>query len=179
MPSSIISGSTSGDCHWWARTGMAAPAMAPSVSWPSAPMFQTLARKQTASPTPISTSGVALTTQLLDRPQAGHRLDEVDVESAPRVDAARREQDGTHDHHEQDRQNGRHHRHHPARLRAPVRTAASRRDLPAGGALVGAGHQQTDPFAVDRARGDRDPTARRARSPRCDRRSRRSRRDPG
>ena len=62
MPSSIISGSTSGDCHWWARIGMAAPAMAPSVNWPSAPMFQTLARKQTASPTPIRTSGVALTT---------------------------------------------------------------------------------------------------------------------
>ena len=35
--------------------------MAPTVSWPSAPMFQMLARKHTASPTPISTSGAVLT----------------------------------------------------------------------------------------------------------------------
>ena len=61
-PSTIISGRTSGDCHSVARTGMAAPTTAPMVSCPSAPMFQMLARKQTASPAAISTSGVALTT---------------------------------------------------------------------------------------------------------------------
>jgi hypothetical protein len=35
------------------------PAIAPAISWPSAPMFQTLARKHTASPTPHRISGVA------------------------------------------------------------------------------------------------------------------------
>ncbi len=35
--------------------------MAPSVYCPAAPMFQTLARKQTASPAPISVSGIAFT----------------------------------------------------------------------------------------------------------------------
>ena len=34
-------------------------ASAPATNWPSAPMFQTLARKATASPSAISTSGVA------------------------------------------------------------------------------------------------------------------------
>ena len=36
-------------------------AMAPMMNWPSAPMFQTLERKHTASPSAISSSGVALT----------------------------------------------------------------------------------------------------------------------
>src|SRR5258708_35728362 len=35
--------------------------MAPMVYWPSAPMFQTLARNASASPTPIRISGAALT----------------------------------------------------------------------------------------------------------------------
>ena len=35
--------------------------MAPTVNWPSAPMFQTLARKPIASPTPMIMSGAALT----------------------------------------------------------------------------------------------------------------------
>ena len=56
-----ISGSTSGDSHPGARIGMAAPAIAPAVSWPSAPMFQRFARKQTARPAPISTSGAVFT----------------------------------------------------------------------------------------------------------------------
>ena len=36
-------------------------AMAPITYWPSAPMFQTLERKHTASPNAISNKGVALT----------------------------------------------------------------------------------------------------------------------
>ena len=32
------------------------------VYWPAAPMFQTLARNETASPVPISASGMAFTT---------------------------------------------------------------------------------------------------------------------
>ncbi len=34
---------------------------APRMNWPSAPMFQTFERKQTASPSAISSSGVAFT----------------------------------------------------------------------------------------------------------------------
>jgi hypothetical protein len=42
---------------------MATPlaAIAPTMNWPSAPMFQTFERKQTARPRPIRISGVALT----------------------------------------------------------------------------------------------------------------------
>ena len=36
-------------------------ATAPMMNWPSAPMFQTLERKHTASPSAITSSGVALT----------------------------------------------------------------------------------------------------------------------
>ena len=39
----------------------APPAMAPATSWPSAPMFQTLARKHTTRPTEQSSNGVILT----------------------------------------------------------------------------------------------------------------------
>ena len=35
--------------------------IAPTMNWPSAPMFQTLERKQTARPSAISSSGVAFT----------------------------------------------------------------------------------------------------------------------
>jgi hypothetical protein len=34
-------------------------AIAPTTNWPSAPMFQTLERKQTARPRAMSSSGVA------------------------------------------------------------------------------------------------------------------------
>ena len=37
------------------------PMTAPMVYCPAAPIFHTLARKQTASPAPISASGIALT----------------------------------------------------------------------------------------------------------------------
>jgi hypothetical protein len=41
---------------------MKAAAMAPQSSWPSAPMFQNLARKATATARPVKTSGAAFTT---------------------------------------------------------------------------------------------------------------------
>jgi hypothetical protein len=40
---------------------MKTAAMAPSRNWPSAPMFQNLARKATATARPVSTRGAALT----------------------------------------------------------------------------------------------------------------------
>ena len=61
MPSTSMSGSASHGTRSGARTGTAPPAIAPAVNWPSAPMFQRFARKQTARPTPISTSGAAFT----------------------------------------------------------------------------------------------------------------------
>ncbi len=42
------------------------PAMAPKVSWPSAPMFQTLARKPLARPTPIMIKGAAFSISSLN-----------------------------------------------------------------------------------------------------------------
>jgi hypothetical protein len=50
------------------------------VNWPSAPIFQLLDRYPIDRPTAISTSGVALTTELLTRPALRQRLDEINVE---------------------------------------------------------------------------------------------------
>ncbi len=44
-----------------ASSAMPPAATAPITNWPSAPMFHTLERKHTASPSAISSSGVALT----------------------------------------------------------------------------------------------------------------------
>ena len=59
-PATIISGSSSGLVLPSKYSAMPPPAIAPTMYWPSAPMFQTLARKPTARPTAISISGVAL-----------------------------------------------------------------------------------------------------------------------
>ena len=58
----IISGSVATFWKSGSMIGMAEPAIAPMVNWPSAPMFQLLERYPTASPTAIRMSGVALTT---------------------------------------------------------------------------------------------------------------------
>ncbi len=59
-PPTTISGSSSGLVLPSKYNAMPPPAIAPTMYWPSAPMFQTLARKPTARPTAISISGVAL-----------------------------------------------------------------------------------------------------------------------
>ena len=61
-PQTSTAGSSSGPCTSGSMTGRIDPQTAPTVYCPSAPMFQTLVRKTRASPTPMSASGVALTT---------------------------------------------------------------------------------------------------------------------
>ncbi len=60
-PARIIAG-TSAQPGNPSRAPMKAAAIAPASSCPSAPMFQNLARKATATASPVSTSGAALTT---------------------------------------------------------------------------------------------------------------------
>jgi hypothetical protein len=55
-----MTGRTQGASTSMSQSAVTPAAMAPSVSWPSAPMFQTPARKPAARPTPIITRGVAL-----------------------------------------------------------------------------------------------------------------------
>ena len=61
MPASIIAGRIQRPVSPQVASATPPPAMAPMVSWPSAPMFQTLARKPTARPTAIMISGAAFT----------------------------------------------------------------------------------------------------------------------
>ena len=72
--------------------------MAPRMNWPSAPMFQMLARKLTASPRPMSSSGRGLDGELAERAHALERLDEeqrraraADLARALRTDRAQHE----------------------------------------------------------------------------------------
>src|SRR4051812_32610973 len=58
-PATTIAGSSHAPWPSWNSSASPLDAMAPTVSCPSAPMFQTLARKPTASPIAISTSGAA------------------------------------------------------------------------------------------------------------------------
>jgi len=60
-PATIIAGSSSELSLSAGCKASPVAAMAPIVSCPSAPIFQTLPRNPTASPTAISTSGDALT----------------------------------------------------------------------------------------------------------------------
>ncbi len=65
MPPSTPAISTATSIHFPvcgpANSAMPPPAIAPSSNWPSAPMFHTLARKHTASPSAMRISGVAFT----------------------------------------------------------------------------------------------------------------------
>ena len=60
-PQTSISGSSQNPSLSWNNSAMPPPVMAPSTSWPSAPIFQTLARKPMDSPMAQRTSGVAFT----------------------------------------------------------------------------------------------------------------------
>ena len=106
-------------------TGMAPPAIAPAVNWPSAPMFQRLARKQTARPDADKHQRRGLHDELLDRPHRRHRLDEVDVERLQRVEPARGEDHGSNAHREPDGDDRGERGHRLARLRDVPRAATS------------------------------------------------------
>ena len=60
-PASAIAGSTKAPSTSYSASATALPAIAPTISCPSAPMFQTCARKPIDSATPIMTRGAALT----------------------------------------------------------------------------------------------------------------------
>ena len=64
------------------------PRMAPNVSWPSAPMFQTLARIADGESGADEHQRRRLDDELLERPERGQRLDEIDIEPVQRIDAA-------------------------------------------------------------------------------------------
>ncbi len=60
-PATIIAGRIQKPSRSPAASATPPPKMAPRMNWPSAPIFQTLARNPIARPTPISTSGAAFT----------------------------------------------------------------------------------------------------------------------
>ena len=80
------------------------PASAPIVYWPSAPMFQTLARKPSDSPVAIRISGRRLDQQLGSAVAGGQRLDEEGVERLAGVLAQDGEDQRRGDEREDDRQ---------------------------------------------------------------------------
>ncbi|KAF1041242.1 MAG: hypothetical protein GAK34_03021 [Delftia tsuruhatensis] len=61
MPATRMAGTIQGPVVLSASSATPPAATAPITNWPSAPMFHTLERKHTASPSAISSSGVALT----------------------------------------------------------------------------------------------------------------------
>ena len=61
VPASAIAGSTNQPSTSYSASATAAPAIAPTTSCPSAPMFHTCARNPIDSATPIMTSGAAFT----------------------------------------------------------------------------------------------------------------------
>ena len=98
--------------------------IAPTTNWPSAPMFQTLERKQTARPSAISSSGVAFTASSDERIDALHRLDEEDRQAAQRILAEQHEQARADHHRDREREQRRGDRHRPRRLGARLKLSA-------------------------------------------------------
>ena len=77
---------------------------APRMNCPSAPMFHTLERKHTASPSAMISSGVALTISSEMRIAALDRLHKEHLQAAHRVFAQQRKQDHADHHRDQKRQ---------------------------------------------------------------------------
>lgn len=67
MPPSAIAGRIHQPVMSWVSSATPVPAIAPITYWPSAPMFQTLARKPIARPSAIMINGAALTPRSAQR----------------------------------------------------------------------------------------------------------------
>ena len=135
----------------WVASATPVPAIAPMMYWPSAPMFQTLARKPIASPSAIITSGAALTPRSGQRCGSRNGVRKMLAHRMEPVIAHRREDDHADQHGQPDRDQRAGIEHRRARL-APASPfkhgpcASSARDA------MDAAHHQAD--LVDPERGD-------------------------
>ena len=107
-------------------------------------MFQTLERKQTARPSAISSSGVALTASSVERVGALHRLDEEHLQAAQRVLAEQHEQHDADQHRDRQREQRRGERHRARRLRARLKPQHA---PPPGARLRRLSHRPAHPLA--------------------------------